>query len=115
MKTILVAKRDDFDDLYITASCIPKLKVGEVYEIKGSASHDGIYLVSSVSDAQYASDVCKNCPFNKVPASGSNIWPYCCMYRLYKSGNSHPICVTDARSYWPRLAIRKLSDIMESL
>ena len=119
MKTIQVVKRDGnvykHEDVYVTKSCIPKLEAGEMYEIKGSDVYDGIYLASSTYDSMYASDVCKDCPFNQVPASGNNQWPYCSMYRLFKSGNSHSICITDARRYWPRLVIRKLSDIMESL
>ena len=119
MKTIQVVKSGSSlrvrNGAYVTESCIPKLKVGEMYEIKGSDTYDGIYLVSSVSDSAYASDVCKTCPFNKTLTSGTHIWPHCIMYRRFKSGNSHSICVLDARSNWPRLVIRKLSDIMESL
>ena len=119
MKTIQVVKSDSSlrvrSGAYVTESCIPKLKVGEMYEIKGSGTYDGIYLVSSVSDSAYASAVCKTCPFNKALESGNTVWPHCIMYRRFKSGNSHSICVLDARRYWPRLVIRKLSDIMESL
>lgn len=119
MRTIQVVKRDDGKgsnlDAYVTASCVPKLEVGEIFEIKGSDVHDGIYIVNPDAAKKYASDVCKNCPFRKVPSPGTNLWPYCGMFIRYRSGNSHSICIVDARRYWPRLVIRKLSDIMEGL
>lgn len=93
-----------------TKECTPKLNVGEVFALEGSDDIDGLYIAKEIYNAPYSSYVCKLCPFSHPDYRCA-----CNMYRKIKSGNFYPICLLNCKSYWPRMEIRRLDNIMEDL
>ena len=115
MKTIkmihMPSMYHNVDRTYNTLYPSPAPSDGDVFQIEGTNDLDGMYVAKQAS---YDSSIgmCSACPFSNSQMNGL---PYCRIYRKVKSGNSHPICVVDARAYWPKMSIRRLDAIMEDL
>lgn len=115
MKTIkmihMPSMYHNVDRTYTTPYPTPAPNEGDVFQIEGTDGLDGMYVVEQAS---YDSSIgmCSECPFSNSQMNGLT---YCRVYRKVKSGNCHPICVVDARSYWPKMCIKRLDTIMENI